>query len=88
MLLPRFLTKPRLTPSEKEDYFHHFLENRPSGKIDMRSIELGCNNCRWIPAFTPFTYAKTGEVIKGRYTLPTTGMALMAYFQPPLVCDA
>jgi hypothetical protein len=57
----------RLTPSEKEDYFHHFLENRPSGKIDMRSIELGCNTAIDVGLYT-FTYAKTGEVIKGRYT--------------------
>src|SRR5438093_13628811 len=31
------------TLAEKEDYFHHFLENRPFGKIDLRTIELGCN---------------------------------------------
>jgi uncharacterized protein (TIGR02246 family) len=67
MLLPTVSNKPRLTPSEKEDYFHHFLENRPSGKIDMRSIELGCNTAVDAGLYT-FTYAKTGEVIKGRYT--------------------
>jgi uncharacterized protein (TIGR02246 family) len=67
MLLPTVSNKPRLTPSEKEDYFHHFLENRPSGKIDMRSIELGCNTAIDVGLYT-FTYAKTGEVIKGRYT--------------------
>ena len=43
--------KPRLTPGEKEDYFHHFLENRPSGKIDMRVVEIGCNR-RWTPDST------------------------------------
>jgi hypothetical protein len=67
MLLPTVSNQPRLTPSEKEDYFHHFLENRPSGKIDMRSIELGCNTAIDVGLYT-FTYAKSGEVIKGRYT--------------------
>ena len=67
MLLPTVSNNPRLTPSEKEDYFHHFLENRPSGKIDMRSIELCCNTSVDTGLYT-FTYAKTGEVIKGRYT--------------------
>src|SRR3954462_3953960 len=43
ILLPTVSNKPRLTPEEKEDYFHHFLENRPFGKIDMRFIDLGCN---------------------------------------------
>lgn len=27
ILLPTVSNKPRLTPAEKEDYFHHFLEN-------------------------------------------------------------
>jgi len=67
MLLPTVSNKPRLTPPEKEDYFHHFLENRPSGKIDMRSIELGCNTAIDTGLYT-FTYAITGEVTKGRYT--------------------
>jgi hypothetical protein len=33
----------------------------------MRSIELGCNTAIDVGLYT-FTYAKTGEVIKGRYT--------------------
>src|SRR5574337_1620414 len=32
ILLPTVSNKPRLTAAEKEDYFHHFLEDRPSGK--------------------------------------------------------
>ncbi len=67
ILLPTVSNKPRRTPAEQEDYFHHFLENRPSGKIDMRIIELGCNTAIDAGLYT-FTYAKTGEVIKGRYT--------------------
>src|SRR4051794_15449874 len=36
ILPPTVSNTPRLTPKEKEDYFQHFLKNRPFGKIDMR----------------------------------------------------
>ena len=67
ILLPTLSNKPRLTPAEKEDYFHHFLENRPSGKIDFRYIELGCNTAFDAGLYT-FTFAKTGAAVSGRYT--------------------
>ena len=67
ILLPTVSNKPRLTPTEKEDYFHHFLENRPSGKIDLRFIELGCNTAVDAGLYT-FTFAKTGASVSGRYS--------------------
>ena len=67
ILLPTVSNKPRLTPAEKEDYFVHFLENQPSGKIDFRSIELGCNSAVDAGLYT-FTFAKTGDVVHARYT--------------------
>ena len=67
ILLPTVSNKPRLTPAEKEDYFHHFLENRPSGKIDMRAVELGCNSAVDAGLYT-FTFAKTGATVSGRYS--------------------
>jgi uncharacterized protein (TIGR02246 family) len=67
ILLPTVSNKPRLTPAEKEDYFHHFLENRPSGKIGLRFIELGCNTAFDAGLYT-FTFAKTGDSVSGRYT--------------------
>ncbi|SBT05429.1 Calcium/calmodulin dependent protein kinase II association-domain protein [Candidatus Propionivibrio aalborgensis] len=67
ILLPTVSNKPRLTPTEKEDYFHHFLEDRPSGKIDLRFVELGCNTAFDAGLYT-FTFAKTGAVVSGRYT--------------------
>ena len=67
ILLPTVSNKPRLTPAEKEDYFHHFLENKPSGKIDLRTIELGCNSAVDAGLYT-FTFAKTGAVVSGRYS--------------------
>ena len=67
ILLPTVSNKPRLTPAEKEDYFHHFLENRPSGRIDLRSIEIGCNTAVDAGLYT-FTFAKTGEEVSGRFS--------------------
>ncbi len=67
ILLPTVSNKPRLTPVEKEDYFHYFLEDRPSGKIDLRFVDLGCNTAVDSGLYT-FTFAKTGAVVKGRYT--------------------
>ena len=60
ILLPTVSNKPRLTPAEKEDYFHHFLEDRPSGKIDLRLVEIGCNSAVDAGLYT-FTFAKTGQ---------------------------
>jgi uncharacterized protein (TIGR02246 family) len=67
ILLPTVSNKPRLTPAEKEDYFHHFLENRPSGRIDLRVIEIGCNTAVDSGLYT-FTFSRTGKSLSGRYT--------------------
>lgn len=67
ILLPTVSDKHRLTTAEKEDYFHHFMENAPSGKVDFRTIELGCNTAVDAGLYT-FTFAKTGAKVQGRYT--------------------
>lgn len=67
ILLPTVSNKPRFTAEEKEDYFRHFLENMPSGRIDMRYVEIGCNAAVDSGLYT-FTFAKTGKVLSGRYT--------------------
>lgn len=67
ILLPTVSNKPRLTAAEKEDYFQHFMEQRPAGRIDLRFIELGCNAAVDAGLYT-FTYAKTGDVVHARYT--------------------
>ncbi|MDE1180929.1 SgcJ/EcaC family oxidoreductase [Paraburkholderia sp.] len=67
ILLPTVSNKPRLTVADKEDYFRHFLADRPSGKIDFSYIELGCNSAVDAGLYT-FTFARTGEVVKARYT--------------------
>lgn len=67
ILLPTVSSKVRLNPAEKEDYFRHFLLNNPSGKVDFRTIELGCNTAVDAGLYT-FTFARTGAKVKGRYT--------------------
>lgn len=67
ILLPTLSNKPRLTAAEKEDYFHHFLENRPSGRIDLRFVEIGCNSAVDAGLYT-FAFARTGTAASGRYS--------------------
>jgi uncharacterized protein (TIGR02246 family) len=67
ILLPTVSAKPRLTPEDKEDYFSHFLEDGPSGRIDFSKIYLGCNMAVDAGLYT-FTFAKTGAVVPARYT--------------------
>lgn len=67
ILLATVSNKPRLTPAEKEDYFHHFLENKPVGTIDSRIIEIGCNTAFDAGLYT-FKFEKTGAQVKARYT--------------------
>lgn len=67
VLLPTVSNTPRFTAAEKEDYFHHFLQNRPTGHIDLRQIEIGCNTAVDAGLYT-FTFATTGAVVNARYT--------------------
>jgi uncharacterized protein (TIGR02246 family) len=67
VLLPTVSNKPRLTPAEKEDYFQHFLENKPQGVINSRTIEIGCNSAVDAGLYT-FTFGTTGAQVKARYT--------------------
>src|SRR5881397_528143 len=67
ILLPTVSNQPRITAAEKEDYFHHFLENRPSGQIDFRYIQIGCNSAFDAGLYT-FTFDKTGAQVHARYT--------------------
>jgi uncharacterized protein (TIGR02246 family) len=66
ILLPTVSNEPRLTPEAKEDYFVHFLENKPVGKIDSRIIEIDCNTAFDSGLYT-FTYSD-GSQTKARFT--------------------
>jgi len=66
VLLATVSNTPRMTPDQKEDYFKHFLENKPAGKIDSRTIEIDCNTAIDVGLYT-FTFGD-GAQIKARYT--------------------
>ena len=67
ILVPTVSKKPRLTPAEREEYFMSFLADRPSGKIDLRTVEIGCNTAADAGLYT-FTFARTGAKVSGRCT--------------------
>lgn len=67
ILLPTVSNTPRLTPAEKLDYFEHFLQSRPSGRIDLRFVDTACNTAVDAGLYT-FTFGATGQVVHARYT--------------------
>ena len=67
VLLATVSNTPRLDPAQKQDYFEHFLENKPFGRIDSRTIDIDCTTAVDAGLYT-FTFAKTGDVVKARYT--------------------
>ena len=56
-----------LTVAQKRSYFKFFLANKPSGKINYRKIEVAHDTAVDAGIYT-FTFAKTGAVVKARYT--------------------
>ncbi|MBT9464429.1 DUF4440 domain-containing protein [Hydrogenophaga sp.] len=66
ILLPTVSNQPRLTAEEKEDYFEHFLQRKPVGAIDSRSIEVDCNTAIDAGLYT-FKFAD-GTAVRARYT--------------------
>jgi len=66
VLLPTVSNTPRLTRSQRIDYFQHFLSKQPIGKIDSRTIKIGCNKAIDTGLYT-FTM-KDGKKIHARYT--------------------
>lgn len=66
MLLPTVFNKVRLTDAERVNYFEHFLEKKPVGKINSRTIRLGCNKAINTGTYT-FTFADS-TAVSARYT--------------------
>jgi uncharacterized protein (TIGR02246 family) len=62
VLLPTLSNRPRTNPEEIRDYFVHFLENKPQGKIDFRVIKLGCNIASDTGLYTFVLHGKKGKV--------------------------
>ncbi|WFU12779.1 SgcJ/EcaC family oxidoreductase (plasmid) [Rhizobium sp. CB3090] len=66
VLLPTLSNKPRLTQKERREYFVGFLKKHPQGKINSRTIKIGCNDALDIGLYT-FTL-KDGAKVPARYT--------------------
>lgn len=66
VLIPTLSNKVRLTNEERKEYFQDFLKKKPSGKIDSRSIRIGCNKAIDIGTYT-FTFYD-GTEVSSRYT--------------------
>ncbi|MDF2040426.1 MULTISPECIES: SgcJ/EcaC family oxidoreductase [unclassified Pantoea] len=66
VLLPTLSNKVRKSDAERVDYFEHFLEKKPVGKIESRTIRTGCNKATDNGVYT-FTFADNSSV-KARYT--------------------
>lgn len=66
VLLPTLSDKARLTDEERIDYFKKFLAKKPVGKIDSRTIRIGCNKAIDTGHYT-FTFGD-GSQAAARYT--------------------
>ncbi len=69
VLLPTVSNVPRLSRSEIEDYFKHFLQKKPLGKVKQRNVKLGCNKITDAGVYT-FRIIDAGktEFVPARYT--------------------
>lgn len=67
ILLPTLSGKSRITKEEKEDYFKHFLADRPVGVVTVRQIDIGCNVAVDSGLYT-FSMRRSGKEAHARYT--------------------
>ncbi|OAT78663.1 DUF4440 domain-containing protein [Mangrovibacter phragmitis] len=66
VLLPTVSNQVRLTNDQRIDYFEHFLEKKPVGEINQRTVRLGCNTAIDSGIYT-FTFSDNTK-IQARYT--------------------
>lgn len=66
ILLATVSSKPRVDSTERIAYFKDFLSKHPVGKIDTRTIKIGCNKAIATGLYT-FTL-KDGKKVRARYT--------------------
>lgn len=66
VLLATLANKPLLTRADKLNYFTHFLEKKPSGKIDSHTVEIDCNTAFDAGLYT-FTFGD-GQQVQARFT--------------------
>lgn len=70
VLLPTVSNTPHTTPALIKDYFTHFLQKKPQGKIDSRTIHIGCNDAYDDETYTFTLTDKDGKVsqVQARYS--------------------
>ena len=70
VLLPTVSNKPRTNHEEIRDYFVHFLENKPQGKIDFRIIKIGCDSASDTGLYTFTLHDAKGKAqkVSARYS--------------------
>jgi uncharacterized protein (TIGR02246 family) len=66
VLLATVSDTPRMNPAQIRDYFVKFLKGEPQGKIDSRTVKIGCNVAQDIGTYT-FKF-KDGKTVHARYT--------------------
>lgn len=66
-LLPTLSDRQRYNRMEIADYFVHFLQYEPQGKIISGDVLIGANWAQDAGIYE-FTMGTTGEVVRGRYT--------------------
>ncbi|WP_017303260.1 SgcJ/EcaC family oxidoreductase [Spirulina subsalsa] len=64
VLLPTISNTPRTTPEKIKDYFVEFLQQRPQGVINERTITLGCNKASDVGIYTFTLHNENGEAIE------------------------
>jgi uncharacterized protein (TIGR02246 family) len=70
VLLPTLSNTPRTTAAMIRDYFEHFLEQHPRGRINTRTLQLGCNLAIDMGTYTFALLDKQGHAseVAARYT--------------------
>jgi uncharacterized protein (TIGR02246 family) len=70
VLLPTLSNTPRTTPAMMREYFTHFLEQHPRGRIDARTIHIDCNMAVDAGAYTFSMMDARGKAseVAARYT--------------------
>ena len=66
VLLATVSNRPRKTPADIREYFVKFLKAKPVGKIDSRTVKIGCNIAQDVGTYT-FRFGD-GKTVHARYT--------------------
>ena len=79
LLLPTLSAEPRRTHAAIRDYFSDFLARAPRGRIDSRTIRLGCNSALDVGTYSfllrdpaDSAGAGRGQWVKARYSFVYT----------------